>query len=344
MWKETTRITRNKKIFEEEFEEFLPSKILDFHVHISPVDALISNVHPVNAGGHSLSSYTINELETDMLDLYPRRESFAVCFGWCSRELDLAKNNRYVATSCDKERFFPVRMIMPEEDPEVVERDTVTQGFLGFKPYLTFVQKPKEEITVRDMIPDSFMEIANRQGLFVVLHIPRKQRLADLENRKQVLWICENYPSAKIILAHVGRAYFMKNIVGNLEPFIDIPNLYFDLAMVSNWEVLEYLFSRASLERILYATDIPISLAAGASIEVNHQYSYLTPVPWDLSICDSDPRLVYTSFAYEEIRAIKKAVQRIGLGRRFVEDLFYHNGNRLLQKPRTRKISDEKSQ
>jgi len=332
MWKETTRIERNKKIFEEEFEEFLPDKILDFHVHIFSADACISNLRPVNAGGNSLTSYTIDELESDMLELYPRRESFGVCFGFCSRELDVAKNNRYVATSCDKEHFFPVRMLMPEEDPELVEQEIISQGFLGFKPYLTFVNKPTEEVTVQDMIPDSFMEIANRYGLFVVLHIPRKQRLADPENRKDVLRICNNFPSAKIILAHVGRAYFMKNIVGNLEPFIDIPNLYFDLAMVINWEVLEYLFSRASLERILYATDIPVSLAAGTSIEVNHQYSYLTPVPWELSICDSDHRIVYTSFAYEELRAIKKAVQRVGLGRSFVEDLFYHNGDRLLQK------------
>ena len=34
-WKETTRQERNLRIFREELDEFLPERILDFHVHIA---------------------------------------------------------------------------------------------------------------------------------------------------------------------------------------------------------------------------------------------------------------------------------------------------------------------
>ena len=34
MWQETTVHERNRKIFEEEIDPWLPERILDFHVHV----------------------------------------------------------------------------------------------------------------------------------------------------------------------------------------------------------------------------------------------------------------------------------------------------------------------
>ena len=61
----------------------------------------------------------------------------------------------------------------------------------------------------------------------------------------------------------------------------------------------------------------------GKSVEINDQYTYVTPVPWELSISDDHKKLVFTSFVYEELRAIRKAVERLGLDRSFVEGLFF---------------------
>ena len=88
-------------------------------------------------------------------------------------------------------------------------------------------------------------------------------------------------------------------------------------------------------ERILYGTDVPIALAPGKSVEINHQYTYVTPVPWDLSICDAAHRIVFTSFLYEGLRAIRRAVERAGLGPDFVRRLFHDNGAALLRRPAT---------
>jgi len=49
-----------------------------------------------------------------------------------------------------------------------------------------------------------------------------------------------------------------------------------------------------------------------------------------LSICDPS-KLIFTSFLYEEIRAIKKAIRRLNLSTNFVEDIFFNNGMRLLK-------------
>ncbi|HPO07067.1 MAG TPA: amidohydrolase family protein [bacterium] len=330
MWKETTKRERNMKIFREELDEFLPTSILDFHVHI-----LNSSVVPAgerfDCAGHPIEKYDLEDLTCDLADLYPGRAVSAVCFGFPDVRYDLQKSNNYLAEKCDGIRFFPFRLFDPHESSDAFQKDLETRRFVGIKPYPDYVRRSNiNDVEIREMLPDWAMETVNALGLIVMLHIPRKARLADPLNQSQIIELCAKYPRAKIVLAHIGRAYFLKNITGNLENLKDIPNLFFDLTMVSNWEVLEYLFQRVDGSKIFYGTDIPLGLAPGKSVEINDQYTYVTPVAWHLSISDDHGKLVFTSFIYEEIRAIKKAVQRLGLGRSFVEGMFYSNGMRLL--------------
>jgi hypothetical protein len=174
------------------------------------------------------------------------------------------------------------------------------------------------------------MEIINRLGLIVMLHIPRRLRLADPLNQTHLAELCARYPNARIVLAHIGRAYFLKCAIGQFERMKELPNLYYDLAMVQHWEVMEYTFETVGAGKVLYGTDIPIALAPGKSVEINHQYTYVTPEPWDLSISDDHGKIQFTSFLYEELRAFKRAAARIGLNRRDVESIFYDNGMTLL--------------
>lgn len=332
MWRETTKHERNRIIWEEELEGFIPSRILDFHVHVFNAATIPSQCESYSCAGHALPSYDIKTLSQDLDELYPGRETSAVVFGLPHVEYDHAINNEYVGEAADNTRFFPLRLLDPLKDTtEMLAADLAAGRFLGLKPYLNYVRKEDlNEVEIPEMLPEWAMEIVNEHGLLVMLHIPRKQRLADPLNQKQLVELCSAYPKAKIVLAHVGRAYFLKNVAGNLDALVELPNLYYDLAMVSNPEVLEYVFTKAPHERILYATDLPIAVAPGKSIEINNQYTYVTPVPWSLSISDDHGKLVFTSFLYEELRGIRKAVERCGLGRDFVEAVFYGNGRKLL--------------
>lgn len=331
-WKETTGKERNRLIFEREFQDFLPERILDFHVHIFS-DGVLPRGQQYSCAGHPLAKYDLDDLCRDLPVIYPGRETYAVCFGLPRPDYNRELNNRYLAASCDKKRFFPLRLFDPLNDtPEETRRDILSAGFLGLKPYLDYVRKSNPaQVEIFEMLPPWAMKIVNELALIVMLHIPRPQRLADPLNQRQIMELCQAYPRAKIVLAHVGRAYYLSNVVGHLDKLAGLPNLWFDLAMLNNWEVLEYLFRTASSDKVLYATDLPIAIAPGKSVEVNDQYTYLTPVPWKLSVCDTRGKLVFTSFLYEELRAIRKATERLGLGRDFLEALFYTNGKRLLE-------------
>jgi hypothetical protein len=332
MWKETTRTARNLEIYEKEIRDFVPDRVLDFHVHVFDERTVPAGDPGFELPGVAIRSYTIPELFEDFGDVFPGKTCSAVLFGFPDPKYDADANNGYVARGCDRKRSFPFRLVRPDERPETVERELRETGFMGVKPYLNYVTgKKPDDVEVKDMLPEKLMEVVNGLGLLVMLHVPRRGRLADPLNQRQVAELAKAWPNAGFVLAHVGRAYYLSNIVGHLETVSALKNVFFDISMINNWEVLEYLFDRCDGKKIVYGTDTPIALCGGKSVEINDQYTYVTSKPWHLSISDDHGKLVFTSFIYEQIRAIKKAAGRLGLRERFLEDLFHLNGERLLR-------------
>ena len=330
-WKETTQKEHNLKIYNEEIRDFLPNNILDFHIHVFSSKMFPENDPGLELPGVNIKEYTIPELKEDFKNLYPDKNVKAVVFGFPNENCNSDINNDYVIKNSDFSQIFPFRLIRPDELPEKVEMDLRGNGYLGVKPYLNYVKgKATEDIEINDMLPPQHMEVINSLGLIVMLHIPRSRRLADPVNLQQIKELSKQYTNTTIVLAHVGRAYYLKNIVGNIEKVATLENVYCDTTMVNNWEVLEYLYSHFDLKRVLYGTDIPIGLCGGKSVEINDQYTYVTSKPWKLSISDDHGKLVFTSFVYEQIRAQKKAIQRLNLKETFVENLFYNNGMKLI--------------
>ncbi len=321
---------RNREIWQQELEAFVPSRLVDVHVHVFN-EASLPAGEAFPAGGPKLRSYDFSQLRADLAEVFPGRETGAVCFGLPFPEYDRRENNRYVADGCDDRRLWALRLVDPAEDPRDVRRDVIAGRFRGLKPYPNYVRKAdRGQVEIDEMLPEGIMAVADELRLIVMLHIPRRGRLEDALNREQIRRLCTRWPGARIILAHVGRAYYLRGSLGHLEELRDLPNLYFDTAMVNHAEVLEHLFATVAPDRVLFGSDIPIALAAGKSVEINHQYAYITPVPWELSICDAEGRVAYTSFLYEELRAIRRAVERLGLSREYVEGFFDGNARRLL--------------
>jgi len=330
-WRETVLQERNRRIFAEELDGFVPGRVFDAHVHVfNP--GVVPAGGSFDCAGHPIASYTLDELAADLPAVYPGRETRALCFGIPDPGYDFQRNNQYLGDHCDRRRFFALRLADPgEADHEAVRRDLASGRFAGIKPYPDYVRtKPLAEVEIDDMLPAWLMEIVNDLGLLVTLHLPRPGRLADPLNRTQVVRLCRRYPRAKIVLAHIGRAYYLRAVVGNLDELKELPNLWYDLAMLNHREVIEHLFRTVPVEKVLYGTDIPLALAPGKSVEINHQYSYVTPVPWKLAICDATRRVRFTSFLYEELRAIRDAAAGAKLSAAAVEAIFHGNAVRLL--------------
>jgi len=324
---------RNKRIFADEFDAWIPPKVLDIHMHIISSSAVPGGVF--HCAGEDLPKWDFDDFGSDMPNVFPGREVSALCFGWPDPTFDLAANNAYLAAATDRRRTWPLRLLSPAESPADVERDIEQGRFLGFKPYPDFVGGNPADVEIDQMLPPWAMDIANRHGLLIMLHIPRPGRIADPLNQEQLRRLCGRYPQADIVLAHIGRAYWLANVRGNLDGLRDIPNLHVDTTMVTHWEVIEHAMERLRPDQLLFGSDAPLALRPGKSIEINNGYTYVTPDPWRLSIHDVHQKLDFTSFLYEELRAIARAASRLGLGPDYLHDVMWTNGMRLIEK-RTR--------
>ncbi|MBR2373243.1 MAG: hypothetical protein IKA87_03325, partial [Lentisphaeria bacterium] len=101
--------------------------------------------------------------------------------------------------------------------------------------------------------------------------------------------------------------YFMRNIMeSNISEFVQFPNAFFDTAMINSVDILKYTFDHFPAERVLFGTDSPIALLRGKSVEINNQYAYLMGENYAIgtSIIDTDHAVEFTTFFYEQLRAI----------------------------------------
>ena len=328
----------NRHIYDAEFREWLPDTVLDVHIHLSRRDSYPDGFEPPPKSYHRFlkdQSYPIEDCVQDAETMLPDKTFLGLCFGSPGPEVDRDRANRYIASVVDNRRFFGLAMVSPQDPMARVERWMRETPLLGYKPYRDFFTgQPRETVSIPNMLPDRQMELADKLGLVVMLHVPRAKRLADPDNQREVCALADRYPNTSIILAHVGRAYYLRSVVGHLAEVRKRPNIYVDLAMLNHWEVIEHVFQEFPRDRILFGTDMPISCFGGKSVEINDQYAYImeSDIEIGAAIHDAGRAVQFTYFYYEELRAIRKAALKAALTREELRGVFVDNSLTLLSR------------
>ncbi len=330
------RQERDRQIFERELRGFLPSRIFDAHVHFFDASCLLPGAtFPPRHCYHKFGGvFTPSQYRAWADQALPGVKIYTNSFGHPGLESDRDASAVYTGSISDSQSSYGLALVAPEDSAKTARRRVEQNQLVGFKPYPAFVTgKPVDEVTVNDMLPAAQMEAADELGLVNMLHIPRPGRLADPVNQAQMVELCERYPKARIIFAHVGRAYFLRNVVGFLAGIAACPNAWIDTAMINHEGVLEYAFGNFPRDRILFGADTPFALLRGKSVEINNQYAYLLGEDYELgtSIYDANGAVTFTTFYYEQLRGIKLAAERAGLEEREVEDFFFNNADRLFR-------------
>ena len=324
----------DRQVYARELEPFLPKKIFDAHVHLFDQSCFApGHMFPPKNCYHKFGgTFTMDDYLSWTATLLPGRELYLNSFGHPAPEADRDASAHFTGMASDNRHFFGMALVSPHDSAEAVAKRIEENRLIGYKPYLQFVDwKKPADVTINDMLPETQMQMANDRGLAVTLHIPRAQRLADPVNQEQMTALCRRYPGAKIIFAHIGRAYYLNNVRGFLHAIADCANAYVDTAMVNHPGVLEYTFTNFPRDRILFGSDAPIAFLRGKSVEINNQYAYLMGEDYEIgtSIFDAEHVVDFTFFFYEQLRGIKLAAERAGLSRNEVEGVFFNNADRL---------------
>jgi predicted TIM-barrel fold metal-dependent hydrolase len=334
----------DRKTYTETLRDFLPERIIDVHTHVwkaehtahgeSAFDRVVS--WPMRVA----SQDPVEDLVEGYRLMFPGKSVTPLMFSLVYEGDDITRMNNYVSQCAAKTGFPALVFAHPTWTGAQLERQIRKGKFLGAKVYLNLAPSyiPMKEIRVFDFLPPHQLDVLNRHRCVVMLHIPRDGRLGDPVNLAQMIEIEKNWPGVRLIIAHVGRAYCDEDIGDAFEALKATKSMVFDFSANTHDRAFEGALRALGPERCLFGSDMPITRMRMRRICEGGRYINIVPrgLYGDVS-ADRNMREVdapeanqLTFFMYEEIKAIKRAVERIGLGRSDVEAVFHSNARRLL--------------
>ena len=331
----------DRLVYERELKDFLPDRILDAHVHVSSERLTRNGTHN---GGSAWTDYLCKEMPVEKLiemnrEMFPKQDVSALIFGECMT--DITETNRFVIES---NKNFGLPMLYRSHytmKPDELEAAVKAGGFLGLKPYLSNCPPyiPSGEVRIFDFITKEQLELADKNGWIIMLHIPRAKRLGDPVNIAQIMEIEQNYPNLKLIVAHVGRAYTREDFGNAFEVLKNTKNMCFDFTANLFDEAIIEGIKTVGTDRFIYGTDLPIAFMRMYRIIENGTYYNVVPkglygdVTGQPHMKESDSDEI-TIMVYEQLKAFKRAAAALKLSDSDVEKIMYSNAKRLIDSVR----------
>jgi len=323
--------------YKKEIASLIPDQVLDFHAHIWMSEHWKVVPWETDAAGAKYmvtqEQYSIESLINDGKMLFPDKTYNAVCFGLPTPAADIEKTNTYTASAGINPGIYPLIITGKDMIPaDKLSQMILEDGFYGYKVFLNWYGNDYGSVCVEDMIGPAEMKIADEFNLVVLLHVPRDERLADLEIQAGVRRLSRDYPGAKIVLAHCGRAYLPDEMKKAIDSIKDLENVYLDTAMVMDPLVIERVFDNIDSSRVVFATDVPVALMRGRRVQVADHWVdlvYEDNPPSAFRVLSNNMRATF--MVYEIIHAISRAGEMAGLSADKISDVFYNNGISILR-------------
>jgi predicted TIM-barrel fold metal-dependent hydrolase len=326
----------DRRIWAEELEAFVPSRIFDVHTHYYRWEF---NTDPAKESGMfaDLVGEGFPESDRERADawdaaLLPGRQVHRLSFGfpfWPA--CDFEAMNGFVAEQAARAPESAALMLVhPSMSPQYIEEQIRGHGFLGLKPYRFYaVTGDSVECRITDFLPEEQIAAADRLGLIVTLHLAKRNAIADPENLADMLRLSEKYPGVKWILAHCARSYSAWVIEQAVTQLRGLPNVWYDVSSVCEADVIEALMAGVGPDRVMYGSDdLPVGAARGKYIVFGRAWAFLSERNHRLDLSHCDPRMTFVR--YEQLRAMRRAAMRLGLGGPEIEDLFHNTAARLI--------------
>ena len=175
----------DQQIWEEELADFVPSRILDSHIHFFWSADLPGAPQglPTNPQIKTKDN-DLNTLNQWAKILYPGRRMQYLILGSPGSDV-----TRHVESVRREIKEIPGirynRLVTPSCKLEDIERDLKNPQFIGLKPYRTYsVTGDIDHCRIHEFLPHEQMEFANQHGLWVTMHLARQHGCADHHNLK----------------------------------------------------------------------------------------------------------------------------------------------------------------
>lgn len=328
----------DKYVYEKELKTFLPYEFIDCHTHIWKKDFPFEGS---SNGGATWTKKVAEYLEAEELigsykTLFPENKVTPLVFGSCSRHIPTC--NEYVKEKSEKLGFPTLFRTSYDMAPDYLEEQVKKGGFLGLKPYLSNCPPyiPAAEIRIFDFLPHEHLRVADKNGLIVMLHIPRSKRLRDAVNIAQIMEIEEKYPNLKLIVAHIGRAYAKEDIGDAFNILKGTKNLVFDFTANVCDDAIKACIEAVGTKRLLFGSDLPFATMRMYRVVENGVYYNVIPrglygdVAGEPHMRETDEKNV-TFMIYEQLLALKRVAADMKLNDSDIANIMYLNSKKLIE-------------
>lgn len=320
----------DKQVYREKLMDFLPQKFIDVHVHLwEPGTRNPGQKGCVTWTSLVAPSMTYEDMEESYRQLFPDKKVGKVIFGSPSCQLDTV--NSYVKKCFIEHGNRALLCSNWDTSPEELKK-ALDSGFVGIKPYQNNSPSyiPAAELRIFDFLTHEQLKFMDEVGGIVMLHIPRALRLRDPINLAQLVEIDEKYPCAKVIVAHIGRAYTPEDIGDAFEVLKNTRHLRFDFSANTFDLAMEKCIQAVGTRRLMFGSDMPFTKMRMYRIYENGIYINVVPrglygdVSKDKNMRETDEKDI-TTFMYEELLAFKRTAEKLGLTRDEINDMMYKN-------------------
>lgn len=330
----------DRRIWHEELEGFVPSRVFDAHTHAYRW-AFHLDPNKRDTSYNTLLADKYEEVDWAMLDacdalLFPGREVHRLVFPFpFANGCDFDGSNAYIAQEAAKDpQSAALMLVHPGMTADEIDKTVEEKGVLGLKPYRFFSQTGDPvNCRITDFLPEHQIEVAHRRGLIIMMHLSKQDAVADPQNMSDLAYLSDKYPNARWILAHCARSYSAWAIEKAAPALRELPNMWYDVSSVCESDAMEALISGVGLDRVMYGSDdIPVGVLRGKYVAFGFAWAYLSETNHALSLVHCNPQMTFTR--YEQVRAMRRAAHRLGLGKPEIERLFWTTAHDLVESSR----------
>ena len=318
-----------REIFERELDSFVPDRALDAHAHMWPGTARDAENDPKPWLREHMTLARWQELMTDQM---PGRTigglMLAVPQGLHglapSTEASIRLHAEHIAAeSAANPLCQPTMFVSPWMDVDYVKQEARRLDVKGLKVYHTeSPTKPTWNSEIPEFLPEWVVRVAHELGICVTLHMVKYRSVADPSNQHWIRTYCERYPDMKLILAHAARSFNPAWAMEGIHTLKGLPNVYCDTAAVGEVGACEAIIEHLGHDRLLWATDFPITHMHGNYVAIGTGHIWAGPES------HPTPDAVHHGFVHnglEQLRVIKQAAWHRRLTDSQVEDVFFNN-------------------
>ena len=332
----------DRAVWEEHLAPWLPQRVFDAHTHVNDprfrLETPTVEMRRQYWVNEVLEPISAADAQRCFETVFPGREFGCLCFGFPSLDYDIEQSNADLNAECVRRGWHQLAVVRPQWTAERVARELDKPRVIGVKVYYALISHDPAtrdkhlEAGIFDFLPHHQLEVLDERGAWVTLHVPKADRLGHPESIAQIKEIRRRYPRVVLVIAHLGRCYTLPHAQEALPQLADDEGLFFDSSAVINPDVYRFALKTLGAKRILYGSDNPIFYMRGRRQFLERSYVNRTSYPFFFNRQREHAEIEakYTLFMYEDLLALRRACEDLGLGRGDVEGIFWANAWRLL--------------